>query len=341
GKGLANLQLNHFDTQDGMFSVLLDGEMMQLRASAIPIRNHRAGAFQKLVLRLLGGGVRATRLNDLKLEARDHGVLLRASQQKQGLVLVTGPTGSGKTTTLYACLAEINRPTLNIQTIEEPIEIELEGVNQTAVDRARGVDFARIMRSVLRQDPDVILLGEMRDRESALIAAEAAMTGHLVFSTLHTNTALESVRRLRQFNVPIQQIESSLLLLQAQRLVKVLCENCKHPVKVSDDVRALFHDEDVELGDVLYRPQGCAACDGAGVSGRRAVMELVPIDPDLRDAIATELPESQLRKLASQRGGRTLFQAALSLAGRGVIPLEEAQFLATNWTRDLHLFPSD
>jgi len=209
--------------------------MVNLRSSAIPYRK----SYQKMALRILPRNTSVDQIHNLGMAEKNLGLMRRAITRRQGLIIVTGPTGEGKTTTLYACLREINKDNINIQTIEDPIERTIEGLNQTEVDNARGVTFAQLMRTMVRQDPNVILLGEIRDKESADLAIEASLTGHLVFATLHANSAVKAILRLKQLGTPPYLLADSLILLQTQRLLKTLCNKCKVAAALSIIIRSL------------------------------------------------------------------------------------------------------
>jgi type II secretory ATPase GspE/PulE/Tfp pilus assembly ATPase PilB-like protein len=240
------------------------------------------------------------------------------------MILVTGPTGSGKTTTLYSALQELNQPGVNIVTIEDPVEYQLPRVNQIAARSDIGLTFAAGLRSILRQDPDIVMVGEIRDRETAGIAVEAAMTGHLVLSTLHTNDACGAVVRLIQMGVEPFLIASSLIVAQAQRIYRKLCPICKRRTRMSADVMdangidpAAFEDKTV------FRPCGCRHCNSVGYHGREAVMEILSVNEEVRDAIMTDAASSHIRDLAVAAGMKTLRQVGLERVLSGVTSLEE------------------
>jgi general secretion pathway protein E len=221
-------------------------------------------------------------------------------------VLVTGPTGSGKTTTLYACLNQVNKPDVNILTVEDPVEYELKGISQMHVQPKIGLTFASGLRSFLRQDPDVIMVGEIRDHETAEIAIHASLTGHLVFSTLHTNNAAGAVARLVEMEIQPFLISSSLLAVLAQRLVRRLCKNCRQPYNPTDQD---LHSLEVVPGaerPVFYRAKGCEACTDTGYSGRVGIYELLVVDEPIRRAILASSDANTITKIAAERGMITL-----------------------------------
>jgi general secretion pathway protein E len=227
-------------------------------------------------------------------------------QRPNGIILVTGPTGAGKTTTLYACLNKINSPELNILTVEDPVEYELKGISQMHVQPKIGLTFASGLRSFLRQDPDVIMVGEIRDHETAEIAIHASLTGHLVFSTLHTNNAAGAVARLVEMEIQPFLISSSLLAVIAQRLVRRLCKQCKQPYTPTDeDLRSLEVDVQGER-PVFYRAKGCEACTETGYSGRVGIYELLVVDDPVRRAILSNTDANTITRIAAERGMITL-----------------------------------
>jgi general secretion pathway protein E len=238
------------------------------------------------------------------------------------VIFVTGPTGSGKTTTLYACLDRINAPDLNILTIEDPVEYNLDGISQVQVNVKKGLTFANGLRSFLRQDPDVMMVGEVRDNETADIAIRAALTGHLVFSTVHTNDSASTVTRLIDIGVEPYLVSSSLLLVIAQRLVRTLCPNCKEPVV--PDQQMLYHLEDLKLkldqfpDGKIPVGRGCDECFRSGYAGRTAIYEVMQIDTAIQEQIVNKATASQIKRGALERGLRTLRMAGVEklLAGQ-------------------------
>jgi len=239
---------------------------------------------------------------------------------------VTGPTGSGKTSTIYACLSDIKSETTNIVTIEDPIEYEMDGITQIAVHEKIGLTFAHCLRSVLRQDPDIMLVGEIRDLETARIAMQASLTGHLVFATLHTNDAVGAITRLADMEIPRYLIASSVTAVLAQRLVRRLCPECKVGYEPDAGTRMLLHADAAPL--TLYRAQGCPTCHGSGVVGRTAIFEQVPITDDLRALINDRASEADLRACARGEGARSLFQDGARKVLDGTIALEELKRVA-------------
>lgn len=303
--------------QDGRIRVK-DGErVVDIRVSTLP-----TDFGEKVVLRILDKSQLQLDIAKVGFEERDLKLFQRVVRLPYGMALVTGPTGSGKTTTLYAALNHINSPEINITTIEDPIEYNLTGVNQTHVRSEIGLTFAHALRSILRQDPNVIMVGEIRDAETAEIAIRAALTGHLVFSTLHTNDAPSAVTRLIDMGVEPFLVASSIKMILAQRLVRKLCPECRIPVSPTTEQReelSIRGDEKVKY----YKGKGCPACANIGYKGRIAVYELMQIRNRMCDAIAGGITTSELRTIALTGGMVTLREAALLKARRGETSLDE------------------
>jgi type IV pilus assembly protein PilB len=279
---------------------------------------------EKIVLRLLDKSRVVLDLQKLGFEADDLERFKRAIRTPHGMILVTGPTGSGKSTTLYGAVSEIRSPEINIMTAEDPIEFNLPRVIQLHVREDIGLTFTAALRSFLRQDPDVILVGEIRDSETAQIAIRAALTGHMVFSTLHTNDAPSSVIRLLDMEIAPFLVSSSLRLVVAQRLVRRICVECREPTEVSDEflLGVGFKPEQVrELQ--LYRGLGCGACAQTGYRGRTAIYEVLGVTPDLQDAIVRRRSSRELAEIAIASGMRTLRDAGLRKVAAGVTTLDE------------------
>jgi type II secretory ATPase GspE/PulE/Tfp pilus assembly ATPase PilB-like protein len=326
-KNYSNMSQERQSAQDGRFSLRVGKRRVDCRVSAIPCRKDQ----QKITIRYLEkeGGVR--KLSELNLSKRNLELLQAAMSRDQGLILITGPTGSGKTTTLYALLNSVNSENLNIQTIEDPIEYEVEGLNQTQTDPVHDIDFSQGLRRLMRADPDVILIGECRDEETASAAVNAALTGHLVLTTLHANDCLRAVSRFISMGVPPYLLADSLALSQAQRLVRRLCGQCKRMVAVTPQQRSIFTANKVPLPPEvthLYEAEGCPECRETGYRGRIALMELCPIDHEIADLIAINAPQGQMRKIASAQGLRTLYQEGLHAVAEGLTSLDEINCLA-------------
>jgi type IV pilus assembly protein PilB len=240
------------------------------------------------------------------------------------MVLITGPTGSGKTTTLYSAVHTINSPDINIMTAEDPVEYNLKGINQVQVNEEIGRTFAAVLRSFLRQDPDVILVGETRDLETAQIAIRAALTGHLVFSTLHTNDAPSTIARLQDMGIPPFLVASSILLVLAQRLARRVCKECRDPYEVDEESLTPYGHVPQGLGKVtLYKGKGCQACNFTGMKGRTAIYEVMPVSSELRELILRGASTTEVRDLATQQGMKTLRQAGLLKVLEGATTAEE------------------
>ncbi|MBE5251271.1 MAG: type II secretion system protein GspE [Enterobacterales bacterium endosymbiont of Blomia tropicalis] len=301
--------------QDGQFSLELKGKPASFRLSTLPIQHG-----EKAVIRLLQSEGAALSLEKLGLPANQLRLLSAALAQPQGLILVTGPTGSGKTFTLYSGLSALNKPERNLCSVEDPIEIPLPGINQTQINPKCGLDFNRVLRALLRQDPDVIMVGEIRDAETAEIAVKAAQTGHLVLSTLHTNSTAETLTRLHQMGIPGYLLGPALRLIIAQRLVRRLCPHCRQPAQAVAHYPAELWPGTLQT----WRAPGCDHCF-SGYFGRLALFELLPVTAKLQNAIAAEMPLDSLLALAKQQGMRTLLAAGLEAVSRGDTSLEEMQ----------------
>ncbi len=309
--------------QDGRFRTAVDGREIDVRVSTLPTLYG-----EKVVLRILDQRTGVLNLDRLSFSPMH----LRAVQDMlaapSGMVLVTGPTGSGKTSTLYAALQECNTPAVNIVTIEDPVEYQLPGINQVAVNMSTGLSFAAGLRSILRQDPDIVMVGEIRDRETAEIATRAALTGHLVLSTLHTSGAVESVARLTDMGIEPFLVASALSGVIAQRLVRRVCPDCRQAHTPSqtewDWIRKVWGDDATREADAHFAVgDGCGACGHTGYRGRVAVHELVRVDEPLRRMILDGAPEAQVRAYTAQRGFATLLADGLEKAAGGVTTLAE------------------
>ncbi|WP_346053048.1 MULTISPECIES: type II secretion system ATPase GspE [Natronospira] len=280
--------------QDGRISLRVAGRAVDVRVSTLP-----SGHGERVVLRLLDKQAGRLDLDHLGMEPKAQRLMDELIHKPHGIILVTGPTGSGKTTTLYASLTRLNETSRNIMTVEDPIEYYLDGIGQTQVSTKVNMTFARGLRAILRQDPDVVMVGEIRDLETAEIAVQASLTGHLVLSTLHTNTAIGAVARLRDMGVEPFLLSSSLLGLAAQRLVRRLCPDCKEAYEPEEREREMIGLPDQERL-TLYRPKGCEACNHSGYRGRMGIYELVPIDDHMRTMIHDGSSEQALERYARQ-----------------------------------------
>jgi type II secretory ATPase GspE/PulE/Tfp pilus assembly ATPase PilB-like protein len=326
-KNYANMSQNRKDSQDGRFAMSIGQRRVDVRSAAIPCRKEQ----QKLILRFLDKQDGMKELAELNLSQRQSEIISEGMGRDQGLVLVTGPTGSGKTTTLYALLHSINEEHINIHTIEYPIEYEIEGLNQTQTDVVHGIDFLSGLRALLRSDPDVILIGECRDEETATAAVNAALTGHLVLTTLHANDCLRAISRLLSMGVPAFLLCDSLALTQAQRLVRRLCGYCKRAAEPSKPMlELLVKHKVVEASSTqpIYEKVGCEECSMTGYKGRLALMEMTSVSSEMRDLIEEGAPQSKLRQVAAKDGMLSLYQEGLRNIVEGNTTLEEIRGLS-------------
>ncbi|MDX6768345.1 MAG: ATPase, T2SS/T4P/T4SS family [Elusimicrobiota bacterium] len=307
--------------QDGRFRMYLpDRRRLEIRLSTLPSRYG-----EKVVMRLLGQASLTGDLSKLNAHPRDLQCITAAIENPNGLILVTGPTGSGKTTTLYRMLAALNTAERNIVTAEDPVEYELPGITQVSVRNEVGLTFEKALRAFLRQDPDVILVGEIRDLETASIALKASVTGHLVLSTLHTNDSVTSISRLVDMGVPPYLVAAAVRLIVAQRLVRVLCAHCKRESPILDAQKRFLAGEELIRFTSAYAPVGCMRCDGSGYKGRVGVMEVLPVRTAvMREAITRGASPDALQSIALADGLRPLRSGALDLVERGVTSLSEA-----------------
>ena len=303
--------------QDGKLRMSVDGKEIDVRVSIYPLIYG-----QKAVMSLLHQSSLTLGLEKLGFDEESLATFTALIHKPYGIILVTGPTGSGKTTTLYSALETIKSRASNVVTIEDPVEYELEGIQQSQVNPKAGLTFAVLLRALMRQDPDVILVGEIRDGETAEVAIRSALTGHLVFSTLHTNDAPSSVARLIDMGIEPFLVASSTVGIMAQRLVRGICPKCKEPCQAAPSLESAMG---LPAGSVLYRGAGCESCYGTGYKGRLGVFEMLLIDDELRELIGRRVAASELRALARQRGMRTLREDAVQKALKGLVPLEEVE----------------
>ncbi|MGV3661161.1 MAG: GspE/PulE family protein [Prosthecobacter sp.] len=305
--------------QDGRIQMAYNDKEIDMRVSIIPT-NHG----ESVVMRVLDKSSLRLGLVDLGFLSDDQAVFERLITLPDGIILVTGPTGSGKTTTLYACLNYINRPDRKIITVEDPVEYELAGINQVMVKEDVGMTFAAALRAMLRQAPNIIMLGEIRDLETASIAIQASLTGHLVFSTLHTNDAPSAVARLADIGVKPFLIASAVRAIEAQRLVRKLCGECKTPTTLSDrELRALGLEISQLSEASIYGPNGCNKCRQNGYRGRMSLVEIFTVDDEVRNMINQQLTTPQLRKRARELGMRTLREDGVRKVLAGMTTAEE------------------
>lgn len=305
--------------QDGRIRYVQNYQAFDFRVSTLP--THFG---EKTVIRILKHDKSLLDLKNLGISQSELEKILELVEKPQGMIFVTGPTGSGKSSTLFACLNRIKHKAINITTIENPIEYKLEGVNQVQINEKAGVSFATALRSILRQDPDVILIGEIRDNETAQIAVQASQTGHLVFSTLHTNDAIAAITRLKDLGIPEFLISSSLLAIIAQRLVRVLCVNCKRETEMSDDLKKRWTSLlGTDSFPRTFSAPGCEACNFTGYKGRAGLFEIVSVNEKIRSLISENVSETSLRKKLREDGFKTLLQDGISKVEQGVTTPEE------------------
>ena len=302
--------------QDGRIKVRVKGKEVDLRVSTVPT------VFgEKVVMRLLEKSGLAFDLTQLGFDEDQLKVFVEATERPYGMVLITGPTGSGKTTTLYSALLRLNSSEVNIMTAEDPVEYNFEGINQVQIREEIGLTFATALRAFLRQDPDIILVGEIRDMETADIAIKAALTGHLVFSTLHTNDAPSTVTRLVDMGVEPFLVASSLNLVVAQRLVRKVCPSCR---KEYDPPLSLLERLGLDGdGGVFYKGEGCPACNETGYKGRMALYEVMPISKEIRALVVERVTADRIRSVALEEGMKTLREVGIEKAREGITTLEE------------------
>lgn len=309
----------HRMPQDGHMTVQFHGKEYDLRVSSLP-----SVGGEKIVMRVLDKSVGLWSFDDIVTSPTDNEILRSLIKNPYGMILLTGPTGSGKTTTLYSVLQTLNTPEKNVVTVEDPVEYRLNGVTQVQVNPVAGMTFANGLRSIVRQDPDIILVGEIRDLETAEIAISAALTGHLVLSTLHTNDAVGAVSRLVNLGVQPFLVASALLGAVAQRLVRTCCDKCKKAYQPSKQEVGLLQDVAGQDGEItLYRSKGCNACYHTGYYGRKAVYEILDITPEIRRMIITGCGDDEIRAQANKQGMRTLRESGIEEVLAGATTLEE------------------
>lgn len=313
----------HFAAQDGSLRYVKDNTTVDMRTSIVPT----VGG-EKVVLRVLSAYVQGFSLGDLGLSSAHQEFLEQAAKKPFGMILVVGPTGSGKTTTLYALLKIVNSPDVNITTIEDPVEYKVIGVNQIQVNPQTNLTFAKGLRSIVRQDPDIILVGEIRDNETAEIAINAALTGHLLYSTFHANDAATAIPRLLDMGIEPFLLTSTLEVIVAQRLVRKICDHCRHGVtKKSSDFNTMqfkpaisyFSDKSI----TLYQGKGCDMCGHTGYKGRTAIFEFIRITSEMQNLILRSPSTKEIWELARKEGSKTLFEDGIEKVKAGVTTLEE------------------
>ena len=306
-------------TQDGRIKVTIGEKELDLRVSVIPTSHG-----QSVVMRILDKDSIKVGLRELGFANEDYQVFRNLIRRPNGIILVTGPTGSGKTTSLYAALNELNTPDRKIITAEDPVEYYLPGINQVEIRHSIGLDFSRVIRAMLRQAPNVILVGEMRDLETAQMGVQASLTGHLVFSTLHTNDAPSAITRLTDMGVPAYLVSSSVVAIMAQRLVRLVCQKCKQPYTPSEAVLADAGISAEKAATATFlKGEGCRSCGNSGYRGRMAVFELMLMSSKIRELAFNEAPTAEIRRTAVSEGMSTLFDDAVRKTLRGITTFEE------------------
>lgn len=305
--------------QDGRVKFKIMGRSVDVRCSTIP------GIYgEKIVMRILDQGSTSLNIDDLGFEAEKLSLLKEKANAANGMILVTGPTGSGKTTTLYSILNYVNSPQLNIITVEDPVEYRLDGINQVQARPGVGLTFASALRSILRQDPDIVMVGEIRDLETAEIAIKAALTGHMVLSTLHTNNAVATIIRLLNMGIDKYLIVSSVSVIVAQRLVRRVCSGCREPVEPSVDIKLFMERQGFDITQsTFYKGKGCKQCSGSGFWGRMGIHEILFMDANIKELIINDASEMEIREAAKKAGTLALFEEGLIRAQKGLTTLEE------------------
>ncbi|MDA7598031.1 GspE/PulE family protein [Verrucomicrobiales bacterium] len=321
-KNYSNMSQSRQEALDGRFAMAIGKRMVDVRVAAVPCRRDK----QKIIMRFLDKQDGLKELSDLNLARRQSSIIKRTMARDQGLVLITGPTGSGKTTTLYALINSINEEGINIHTCEDPIEYEIEGINQTQIDPTHKLTFGNALRALLRSDPDVILIGECRDAETANAAVNAALTGHLVLTTLHANDSLRAVSRLLSMDVEPHLVGDSLAMTQAQRLMRRLCSYCKRPVEPTPDIVQIMQRQGIQpksANDPIYVAVGCPECSGTGYRGRVALMEMCEVNGEIADMVERQASQTELRNAALKTGFQTLYQEGLNQVLEGHTTMDE------------------
>ena len=307
----ANLRTDeHFSSQDGAIHFEKGESVADIRVSIVPILDG-----EKVVMRILSKYVRGFNLSNLGLSAGNEKILTDAASKPFGMILVVGPTGSGKTTTLYSLIRILNKPQVNIATIEDPAEYKIKGINQIQVNKETNLTFSDGLRSIVRQDPDIILVGEIRDNETVEIAVNAALTGHLLLSTFHANDAATAIPRLLDMKVEPFLLASTMELIIAQRLVRRICENCRYSY--------------TEKKQTFYKGKGCNVCNHTGYKGRIAIFEFIQITAEMQDLILKNPSSKEIWGIASKQGSKTLFEDGMEKVKSGITTIEELRRVAS------------
>jgi general secretion pathway protein E len=312
--------------QDGRATVQFGDRFVDLRIASLP-----TSFGERVVVRFLDKSARLYTLDELGMSSNNLGIFRALIKREHGILLTTGPTGSGKSTTLYAALQEINSKTLNVLTLEDPIEYQLDGISQTQINQKKGLTFASGLRNVLRQDPDIIMVGEIRDQETAVMAIQSALTGHLVFSTLHTNDAATAITRLLDLGIEPFLVASSVIAVVAQRLIRRTCPHCREPWPLSDeDLLRLGVNRQWLRDKVLYRSRGCSECRKTGYLGRLGIFEVLSVTDTIRELIQSRANASQIRAAAVREGMQMLCDDGLRKAVAGESTIEEVLRVTAN-----------
>lgn len=319
----AHLKIDeHFSAQDGALHYSNEDEKIDMRISIVPVLDG-----EKVVIRLLSKYAQKLTLNDLGFFGHEQEILMNNAKKPYGMILVTGPTGSGKSTTLYSILKKINSPELNISTIEDPVEYKIQGVNHIQVNEQTNLTFAQGLKSIVRQDPDIILVGEIRDRETAEIGVNAALTGHLLFSTFHANDAATAIPRLLDMGTEPFLLASTLELILAQRLVRRICGGCRisEKVPVKDLCKMISEPEKYfkQALVTLYKGKGCRRCNNTGYDGRIGIFEFLEVTSDIKDLILNRPSKKELWEAARKNGALSMFENGIEKVRNGVTTLEE------------------
>lgn len=317
-KIMGNLNITeHRVPQDGRIKITADFKVIDVRLSTLPTVYG-----EKVVMRILDSSAAPGDIHHLGFSPQNESMFLSMIRRPNGIMLITGPTGSGKSSTLYAALKELNSPEVNIITVEDPVEYRLDGINQIQVNEQVGMTFAAGLRSILRQDPDIIMLGEIRDKETAQIAIRASLTGHLVLSTLHTNSAVESISRLIDMGIAAYLITASLTGIVSQRLVRKICRDCNEMVEVTEEEKLFFQSYNQEV-QYVHRGKGCSACNETGFRGRLAIHEILPVTSDLKNCIVKGATPDELIEIARKHGYQSIVQDGISKVLNGQTTVSE------------------
>ena len=307
--------------QDGRIRCLLRGRRSDFRVSTLP---GRWG--EKVVLRALESNTSVLNLSKLITEKDEFNLINNMSKSPYGIVIVVGPTGSGKSTTLYSMLSALNEPGVNISTVEDPVEYTLDGIHQVQVIREKGLDFSRALRSLMRQDPDIILVGETRDKETAQAAMEAALTGHMVFTTLHANDTATAITRLAEMEIPPYLIGASIIGVVAQRLVRKVCTSCSELKKIDPNKNHLAASFGVKEARIISnKNKNCPICNGTGYKGRVGIYEVMKVNEVIRELIMKQANADQIREQAFEKSGRSLLMYGMNLVKNGLTTIEEVE----------------